>query len=490
MLRIFSKRDRRSRTSKTRSSSHRPTVEALESRALLAAVLVTTGDDIGAGSLRSAIESANADSSIKTIKIAPWVDTIETESELNYTGEQSLRIFGRSAAIEPADDSGDFDLLVSSGGADLSLRDLVIRNGALDGLFVPVPADATGTIKVSLRNVTVEGNGLYGVHIDDQTDNSDASIFFSMTKTDILANGFKGAEDGDNQPEVADFDGVRVDEGGLGSATIRIRSTTVEDNAADGVEIDEKGDGNVNMFVSHSTFSNNGSQPQLTDDLEDGLDIDEAGDGSIIALVKHTEVNRNEDEGIDFDEEGKGDLIATLINVEASENLDENIKYSEDADAEPPDPEDFDSEAEYLEAIAEVNLDAGGSVISTMVNVVANGVFGEEDRGGDGIKLEEFGFGSLFASFVNVTANGNDGEGIQIEEGSDLYEDAGLTDLNSGSAFVFVRNSEFLDNAKEGVEVVQSGDDGGLLRIRNTDLAGNDDGEDQVKAEGVTLDWV
>ena len=472
---------------------HRPQVEKLEQRALLAAVLVTDGADDGPGTFRAAIEEANDDSAIRVIRFARDLGLIETSSTVEYTGSQRLSILGRDTVIQPAADAIDeFHLLVSSGGADLLIRDLAIQGGSLNGLTVPVPADATGVVSVHLDRVTVADNGLYGVHIDDQSENSAASIRFSMSRTQITGNGFKPGED--------DFDGVRIDEGGEGGVVASIRFSTVEGNAADGTEIDEKGNGSVILNASHSRFNDNGTQPQLPSDLEDGLDIDEAGEGSIVAHLVNVQANRNEDEGIDFDEEGKGDLVSTLIGVEASGNLDENIKFSEDADAEPPDPEDFgfDPDADdplanfdqqaFDEAVGEVNQDAGGDLIANLVGVRAN-----DSRDGDGIRFEEFGLGDLIAKLVFVEADSNDDEGVQISEGSELYTDPlidtsmDLSGQNAGDMIMRVVKSRVTNNGDKGIQAEQFavGDDIGRLRIRATLFDNN--GDDDIDVDGVEL---
>ena len=486
---------REARSKQRRAATRRPRVEALEGRALLAAVLVNDSGDSGPGTFRNAIEEANDDSSVRVIRFARNLEPIQISSTVEYTGGQKLTILGRDAVVEPSAAATDeFDLLVSSGNADLAIRDLTLQGGSLDGLSVPISADATGAVRVSLHGVTVSGNGLYGVHVDDQSSESPASIHFSMTRTNILGNGIKEGAD--------DFDGVRIDEGGDGDAFTTIRSSTVENNFADGVEVDEKGSGSVIMRVSNSTFNFNGEQPQKPEDLEDGLDIDEAGPGGIDALVIHSQANGNDDEGIDFDEEGEGDLVARLIGVQANGNLDENIKLSEDADAEPPDPEDFfvedeetgdevfDQEA-FDEAIAGINQEAGGDLIAHLIAVQANG-----SRDGDGIRFEEFGFGDLIANLILVEADGNDDEGIQVSEGSELYTDSAidpsvdLSDQNQGDLRMRVVASRVTNNGDKGIQAEQfdAGEDVGTLKIRATVFENNDD--DDVDTDGVVVDIV
>jgi hypothetical protein len=464
----------------------RPTLESLEQRALLAALLVTDNADIGPGTFRAAIEQANEDSRIRTIRFADNLAPIQTESSIEYTGSQSLRVLGRGATIEPVDSqlaepAAEFDLFISSGAADLLLRDLTFQGSNLNGIFIPIPGDASGTVDVELDRVSLVDNALSGLLIDDQISDSPASINFSMTRTNIIGNGFK--------PGFDDFDGVRVNEGGDGSILSSIRFSTVEGNAGDGVEYDERDAGDVVLRASHSSFNYNGTQPQLPSDLEDGLDIDEAGEGSIHARLIRVEASGNEDEGIDFDESGTGDLIAHLLHVRANGNLDENIKLSEDADAEPPDPDDFDLDdaaqlQEFQDALDSVNQAASGDLIAHLVLVQAN-----DSRDGDGIRFEEFGLGNLIANLLLVETDNNDDEGIQVSEGSELYDapEVNLPEQNEGNLIMRLIGSRVTNNGDKGVQVEQFGvgDDIGRLRIRATLFEGNED--DDVDAEGVTV---
>ncbi|NND96423.1 MAG: hypothetical protein HKN47_03730, partial [Pirellulaceae bacterium] len=454
----------------------RPKMEPLEQRALLAAVLVTDNADLGPGTFRAAIEQANEDSAVDTIRFVRNLGVIETNSPIEFSGAQSIDIRGRGTTVQPsteadaeATEETDFDLFLSSGGADLSIRDVTFQGSRSSGISVPVPVGASGTVNVQLNRVSLVDNDLYGLHIDDHTNASPASIRLSMTRTDVIGNGSKSGS--------PDFDGVRVDEGGQGDIVVNIRSATVQDNAADGVELDERGEGDVILRARHSTFNNNGTQPQLTDDLEDGLDIDESGDGGIRVNLVNVQANGNEDEGIDFDEQGRGDLVANLFRVQANGNLDENIKFFEDADAEPPDPNDFDltdpDEIEaFNDALANVNEDASGDIVTKLIFVEAN-----DSRAGDGIRFEEFGFGDIVANLLFVEADSNDDAGIQISEGSALYDDpdVNLPGQNAGDLIMRLIGSRVTNNGDKGVQVEQlsTGDDFGRLQIRVTAFDAN-----------------
>lgn len=376
------------------------------------------GDD-GAGSFRAAIEAANANPAVRTIRFDKGLGTVQLSATVVYTGSQSLRIEGRDAVLDLSDAPFDGNGLASTGGADLVMRNLTIANASGHGLFVDVPGYAEDDLQVSLTRVTLEGNGRHGLFIDDQTNDvdqtgadSDAGVVLRITSSEILDNGFR--------PDVSDFDGVRVDEGGPGRIAATILSSRFTGNAGDGVELDEMGPGDVVLNAIGSDFDDNGAQPQDPDDLEDGLDIDEAGPGSIQVALVRVSANGNSDEGIDFDEEGTGDINAAMTNVEASRNIDSGITFTEDE-----------------------NELAGGSVRFVLTNVTASG--SSDD---DGLKLEEFGDGDLNGTIVNSSIEDNADDGIQVEQA-----DAG--DGRLRLLFVSVAGNADDDINADNVEVVR-----------------------------------
>ena len=146
--------------------------ENMEEKTLLTTLWVDTTADSGEGSLRDAVLTANGDSSIHHIEFLPDVDKVKLESTIEYSGTQSLQIVGAGegpAVIRPAsnDLNGQFNLLESTGGADLKLRNITLAKG-LTGVFVPVPKSASGILDVTLKGVTIRDNSHFGIHIDDQ----------------------------------------------------------------------------------------------------------------------------------------------------------------------------------------------------------------------------------------------------------------------------------------------------------------------------------
>ena len=275
-----------------------------------------------------------------------------------------------------------------------------------------VPRGASGTVDVSLLDVTLAGDALSGLWIEDPPHASNAGIALVSRGSTITGSGFRPG------PAFADFDGVRVNEGGGGDLSLVVHDSRVVRDAADGVELEEQGAGDVRSLVHGSRFDDSGDQPQNPDDLEDGFDVDEAGSGSIVAAFVRASVNGNEDEGIDLDEEGTGDIRGTMLLVVTLGNLDAGISYTEDG----------------LER-------AGGDVEFVFTRVDAS-----DARDGDGIEVEEFGGGDMRGTILGSTVSRNHDDGIQAQE-----DDAGKETLHLRSVVVEGSGDDAVN--ADGVEV-------------------------------------
>ena len=192
-------------------SRRMPGFESLESRDVPAVVFVTTGADAGAGSFRDAVEQANGNAEIDTIIVKNNVST------------HPSGIFGPLPGRPGPEDQGQR----RRHQRRRDVRPLRVRGrcrpepGEADlpqwraGRLRPVSAAATGTVSVDLDRVTIEGNTSHGLHIDDQTLASLAGVSLSVRHSTIAGNG-TGA---------IDQDGIRVDEGGLGSIVADLEHT-------------------------------------------------------------------------------------------------------------------------------------------------------------------------------------------------------------------------------------------------------------------------
>lgn len=369
------------------------------------AAAIVTGDAIvansnsaGAGSFRDAVEQANADPSIQTIAFDPSVSTINLESGVLFTGAQDLTIHGNHATIDGAGAGGA--AFTVTGGGDLTLIALTVRNAPGEGVRVEVPASATGTLTVSLSGVDIIDNASHGILVNDQVDpttqddvqpnadGSPASVAVIVTDSRFIGNGYS----------VSDRDGLRVNEGGGGDLWLTLSETRAEDNAADGVEIDERGAGDVHIDVSGTSFTRNGKFDPA--DLDDGFDVDEYNDGSITGTVVASSASYNFEEGFDINENNAGDLRVDFTRVEASWDGEEGIDLEEDDD---------------FGAAGDPN-GGGGDLVTVMTGVRTAG----NGDGADGaLKIREKEVGSLSATLTDIVSTGNIGSGIFVRESSD-----------------------------------------------------------------------
>jgi hypothetical protein len=421
-------------------------------------VFVTNARNAGPGSFRQAIERANADPEVTTVMFRGGVRSVFLQSAVEFSGGQDLTILGNGATLDAAALDGVTPAALTAfrttGGGDLAVSGLTIRNAPGEGLAVEVPPTlGGGTVRLWLFNVDVLGNKGHGVLVNDQEDpttaetpegdplppnpnGSAASVEVTVLSSRFVGNGFS----------VSDRDGLRVNEGGAGTLTFTMRLSTADGNGADGVELDERGDGDVRVDVFGSRFSGNG--PLDPADLDDGFDIDELNDGSILGQVVLTTVNDNFEEGLDFNENGAGDLRVNLLLVEANGNREEAIDYEEDDD-----------------------FAGGGDLVTTMAGIRANANGAD---GGDGaIKIREKGAGALQAALHGIETRDN------LYDGVNVREDA------TGSLAAAIARASSTGNAGEGIVFDERGD-GDLTATLSHSTALSNGGADVYAAEAST----
>jgi hypothetical protein len=372
--------------------------------AMGASAQVTTAANDGAGSLRAAIEAANADPSITHILIKNNLGTVALESPIHYLGSQALTINGSGLTLDGTALSAGEPGFLADGGADLKITGLSIENAPGYGLQVEVPSNATGVKSLTLDRFTVRNSGLHGVLMNDQATpllspnpedgdvidpavaqgGSDAGVVVRITNSTFENNGF----------EALDNDGVRINEGGNGHLDFSISGSNTTGNGADGIELDERGAGNAVFSVMHTSITENGffdlNTPPEDRDLDDGIDVDEWGDGDVIGRFVQVNANDNAEQGVDLNENEAGDLKVTMVNVEGSRNGQEGIEFEEDDD-----------------------VAGGGNIDADLRGITTNGngVPGlEDDEGGSGdggLKSREKGNGDNYTRIVGAVSSNN-----------------------------------------------------------------------------------
>ncbi|MFQ3247096.1 MAG: hypothetical protein ACI9SP_003751 [Arenicella sp.] len=393
---------------------------------------VSNGHNDGQGSLRAALQSG-----AQTIRISSNVSTIIINSGLQFNGNGRLRIQGNGQVIDGSAIGEQETVLSITNGANVAISSMSFIGSADSvndnpseptggkGIFVQVPIDRTGIVKVSLSDVSVFRVGHHGVHVSDCSlgddcgggsggggEGSSASIFVKLDNVTINGVGFGRA----------DADGVRVDDRGEGDIYFAAYNSTFSNIGADGVELDEGNNGNVVADVRNSVFDRNGEYCNLVSefeggpcdddgdrDVDDGFDIDEAGAGTIYARVRNTQVTNNYDEGLDFDEEDEGDISMRLNNVLASNNQDEAVKASEEG---------------------------AGNLNVTLLRVTTV----DNNGAKEGIELEEADDGDVVVSVISSSLIGGDDEKLKIEQGGE------------GEGVVNVRGSQGLVLDLDGVD--------------------------------------
>jgi hypothetical protein len=352
-------------------------------------MLVVNSHDDGPGSFRHAILAANGDAAITRIQFV-GVSNIRLLKSVEFSGAQALTIDGNGGALDGSKAGGA--AFLSTGGGNLSVNHLKVRNSRAEGIVVQVPPTATGTLHVSLVGVEIVNNSGHGVLVNDQEDSSTpedaepnangspASVDVSVLNSRFIANGYS----------VSDRDGLRVNEGGDGDLIITVKDSVSEKNGADGIEADERGAGDVRVQMHGSRLTENG--PLDPADLDDGFDIDEWNDGSIVGSITSSVASRNREEGFDFNENHNGDLRVDMHVVEASWNGEEGIDLEED--------DDFGN---------------SGDLVTVMSNIVIVG----NGNGADGaLKIREKETGSLDVTLTNILSADNFGSGIFVRESS------------------------------------------------------------------------
>jgi hypothetical protein len=385
----------------------------LAAPATAATAFVSNTADAGAGSLRAAVEAANSDPAITSIRFRGDLGTIELESNVTYTGTQTLTIDGRGTNLASAAPQ-TFDLFTAEGGGDLTLRNLAFQGGD-NAIVVAVAGLAEEPISVSLFDVTVVDNLRFGLLIDEGGPGEEllaASVNLVVVASRFVGNGLLENVDEDE----GDVDAVRVNERGNGGITATVLNSKFVNNGADGFELDEEGPGDVTMTALNSTFDDNGLTREGGDD---GLDIDESEDGGIWLKVIGSSFNRSTDDGIGLDESGEGDLDISLARVEASANVDSGISADE------ADGGDF--EAEFVRVTADQNEDKGADFSEGNPEIAGSGegdfdgrivASSFSDNADDGIAVAQLAPGTGVLRLVNVRLENNavpiDAAGVEV----------------------------------------------------------------------------
>jgi hypothetical protein len=434
---------------------------ALSGTALADTAHVTTADDNGDGSFRAAVAAANADPAIDTIAFDAGLD-ITLLGEVHYTGDQGLALVGNGSVLRgDCDPAATWDggLFASYSAADIAISGLDVLDSCNNGVGIFIPEGADGEVGVTLMNVTISGSGYHGLYIDNQDSSGayntddvphpecmdphpyDAKAGVSLTVIDshVDGNGVLALTAWEQPAPIieneeltgltgcpADFDGIRVDDGGAGGISAWFAHSTADHNLADGIELDERGGGDVVSWAYDLSVVGNGETSayeivlpngDTITDLDDGFDIDEEDNGELLAVFEMATVSENRDEGLDLDEAGNGSATVYVASIEANANEDQGVKVDESGN---------------------------GSLYVLVDDAIVNDSLSQ-----NGIEFTEEDNGSLEADIVDTQATGND--------------DAAVAGEQTGRGY-------------------------GLIRVSGSDLAGNGDPSFDLDNIDVTVD--
>ncbi len=436
-------------------------------------VLVTSPADSGEGSLRAAIERANTDPAISLVELRLSA-TIRLESGIVYSGPQALTISDPAEGIPAAITSGSSAqctdaLLVSTGGADLTVMDLELRDSTCGGIQIDVPAREAGTLNVTLRNMRLRNLGGDGLYIDDAA-GSAAGVAVTVVSSRFERAGMAG-----------DSSGIQILEAGDGGVAASITHTKISESGDYGLRIDEYGSGGVDLRTSSATFKRHGG-----DDLDNdgGISVLETGPGNATAALTDTLLQDNAGDGLEFFEEDAGDLALLASGVQSVNNglgVTANI-------------EGF-----------EIDESEEGSLTATLIDVtIAGNYFGLECYEGG---ISDTDPGDLRVRLIRVSLLDNRSYGLYVDElrGGDLdvrasrlqvdrngeHDENGAYALEGGTGDLLLElhDASFSQNAVDGA-FIQEGDAGNLdasFVTSTVDSNGADGIETEQLASGTGL---
>ncbi|MEE2640028.1 MAG: hypothetical protein VX768_05335 [Planctomycetota bacterium] len=491
--------------------------ENLENRNLLTTLFVESGMDTGPGLLREAISQANVDPAVERIQIEPDVNQVLLESRLSYTGIQKLTIAGNGTTIRPLNESltGQFELFVSNGGANLEIHQTNFHKGKT-GISIPVPADADGTLDILLQGVGLRNNDLFGMHVDDQAADLISATMHGETSDGDFSNDFASptipaaSENGVLQPGSNFFSG---------SSTAGPTEDLTNPNAPEYPELD------VDVFTIIIEAGRQLDQIILTDyDWSNpfghtGGTGGVPGGGAFFAVQKGDQITGGIT-GPPAELLGAG-LVGILPGATVGEDILDDLGSGTFSGAGVPSfsgplgpgkytfwyqegPTDTNYTFEFVVSdTSGSDSDASIRLELTDCHVVGNG-FGALDA--DGIRVDEGGLGNLHVTTLNSRIIGNGSDGIELDErgegnlraltdnsrfvgngnfsSDDLDDGYDLDEAGSGDLWFRATSTVFLNNFDEGIDLDEEGNGDLTLSLRGIRAIGNTDEGIKASEEG------
>ncbi len=224
----------------------------------------------------------------------------------------SLNAVVRNVNIAGSGAHGIFGASIDDGQLTLDLANMTIQGSGADGIHINVETNPTLAVNfLRVNNVAITGSGDDGIDINTGPD----SFFDFVLTNSTLSNGpaAGGGTTGGNGVEITAI-------GGAGAPTddnrtrILMRGNTIQGFANNGVTVNTFGDARVLATLDANTIQNNGEGVDPGElPYFHGVQVIAAGDSSVNIALTSNNINGNFEQGVSMSTLGSGSINAVLI---------------------------------------------------------------------------------------------------------------------------------------------------------------------------------
>jgi titin len=309
-----------SRSQRAPGFGHRLFLEALEDRMLLSIFPVTTTADIGTGSLRAAITSANGFPGLNTIQfnipgssphvISPMsaLPTITNAVIIDGSTEAGIVLDGTSAGLNVT------GLTLGAGSAGSTVKRLIIDHFTFDGILIQsngntiqnnlIGTDVTGTLaEGNLEGIELatgtSGNVIKGNVISG---NGDSGIVFIASGANTVQGNLIGLDLTGTKALGNSFFGVEL----FGSGSNVVKSNVISGNGHEGVLIGN-GTGSTHNLIQGNLVGTDATGTKARGNGRNGIQLQNgARNNAVLGNV----ISGNTNDGISIFANGTTDNLA------------------------------------------------------------------------------------------------------------------------------------------------------------------------------------
>lgn len=234
-----------------------PSTETLETRALLAAFVVTSADDAGAGTLRQAIEDADANDEADTISFdlpGAGDTTIALDSQLDITAADDLSIDAAGDNNVTISNASGRVFYIDSAGGNVSLANMTLTGAAGadedGGAIQSVSNNSLQLDNVSIENSTASVGGAISME-----DGNLHLLNSSVTGNTAGDTGAIRSVGGDVEVTGSSVEGNEATEYGPGGIQTYSGKVTLTDSSVSGNTGSDYGSGGIYSYSGDVTLS-------------------------------------------------------------------------------------------------------------------------------------------------------------------------------------------------------------------------------------------